>query len=94
MYLLLIAVGRGPEFGQTLIPSSQGCFVPGLVEVGSVAPRKKIFKYFKYNFTFLLVSPLGKGVALHMNKHKSPSSKMLCAMFGKNWPSGSGEKDF
>ena len=34
--------------------------MPSLVEIGPVAPEKTIFKYFQYNFTFSLLSPLGK----------------------------------
>ena len=37
-----------------------------LVEIDLVVLNKKIFKYFKYNFTILLLSPLGRGVALHL----------------------------
>ena len=32
-----------------------------LVEIGPVVLEKKIFEYFQYSFTFLLLSPLGKG---------------------------------
>ena len=31
-----------------------------LVEIGPVVLEKKIFKYFQYNFTFSLLSPLRK----------------------------------
>ena len=35
--------GRGPSFEQTWFPFTQGCFVPSLVEIGSVVLEKKIF---------------------------------------------------
>ena len=50
-----------PCIWQTWIPSNQGCFVPSLFEIGSVFWRTRCFKYFKYYFTFSLLSPLGKG---------------------------------
>ena len=53
--------GRGPSPEQTWIPSTQGFFVPSLVESGTVVLEKKIFKYFDYNLTFLLLSSLVKG---------------------------------
>ena len=36
---------------------------------------------------------LEKGGALHLNKIESPHPRLLCAKFGWNWPSGSGEED-
>ena len=35
--------------------------MPSLVEICPVVLEKKIFKYFQYNLTFSLLSPLGKG---------------------------------
>ena len=35
----------GSSFEQTWIPFTQGCFVPSLVEIGSVVLEKKIFKF-------------------------------------------------
>ena len=35
--------------------------MPSLVEIGPVVLEKKIFKYFHYNFSISLLSPLGKG---------------------------------
>ena len=53
--------GRGPSFEQTWIPFIQGCFVPSLVEIGSVVLEKKIFEFCKCIFTISLLSPLGEG---------------------------------
>ena len=50
-----------------------------------------IFKFHQYIFTISKLSPLEKGRALHLNPLYS---KMICAKFGWNWPSGSGEDDF
>ena len=53
-----IGEGHGPSFEQTWIPFIQECFVPSLVEIGSVVLEKKIFlissMYFRY---FLIISP-------------------------------------
>ena len=35
--------------------------MPRLVEIGPVVLEKMNFEYFQKNFTFLLISPLGKG---------------------------------
>ena len=40
-----------------------------------VVLEKKIFKYLQYNFTYSLLSPSEKGVALHLCKLESPPSK-------------------
>ena len=40
---------------------TQGCFVPSLVEIGSVVLEKKIFKFCQCIFAISLLSPLGKG---------------------------------
>ena len=59
--------------------------MPSVVENGSVVLEKKIFKilsmYFRY---FVIISPLEKGVALHLNKLEFPSPKdaLICAKFG------------
>ena len=42
--------GRGSSFEQTWILLTQGCFVPSLVEIGSVVLEKKIFKFRKCIF--------------------------------------------
>ena len=44
-YFVIISPWKraGPSFEQTWIPFTQGCFVPSLVEIGSVVLQKKIF---------------------------------------------------
>ena len=45
----------------TWIPFTQGCFVPSLVEIGSVVLEKKIFEFRQCIFAISLLSPLGEG---------------------------------
>ena len=44
--------GQGPSFEQTWITFTKGCFVPSLVEIGSVVLEKKIFKFHQHIITF------------------------------------------
>jgi hypothetical protein len=46
--------------------------------------------YFYQIFWYFL--PLGKGVPLHLNNSNPLTLRMICANFGYNWPSGSGEE--
>ena len=55
---------------------SQGCFVPSLVEIGSVV-LEKIFKFRKCIFPISLLSPLGK--------RQSPSVEQTWIPFTKRW---------
>ena len=53
-------------------------------------------RFLKIVYLYLLLPndlPLGKGVALHLNKLESPHLAILCAKFGWIWPSGSEEED-
>ena len=66
----------------------QGSEVPLILE-------KNVRKFRNFIFAISELSPLGNGgKALYLKKLKSPSPKGLCAKFGRNWPSASGEKDF
>ena len=66
----------GSSFEETWIPFTQGCFVPSLVEIGSVVLEKKIFKFCQCISAISLSSPLDKkGVTLHLNKLEFPSPK-------------------
>ena len=84
---------RGPSFDQSWIPFTQGCFMQSLVEIGSVVLEKKIFlsssMYFSY---FIIISPWIRGPIFWTNLN-SLHPRILCAKFGWNWPSGSGEED-
>ena len=41
----------GSSFEETWIPFTQGCFVPSLVEIGSVVLEKKFFEFCQCIFT-------------------------------------------
>ena len=51
LYFVIISPGkrRGPSFEQTWIPFTQGCFVPSLVEIGSVVLEKKMKMWKAYD---------------------------------------------
>ena len=82
----------GPFIWTNLIPFTQGCFLPSLLEICPAVREKRIFKfcqkYFRYSF---IVSPW-KNKALHLNKLDHP--RMHCAKFGWNWFSRSGKEEF
>ena len=83
----------GPFIWKTWIPFTQGCFVPSLVEIGSVVLKKKIFKFVNVFSLFRNYLPFGEEMTLHLNILDSPWPKeALCAKFGWKWPSGSGEE--
>ena len=46
-YFVINSLGKGrdPQFEQTLIPITQGCFEPGLAEIGPVVLEKKFFNF-------------------------------------------------
>ena len=73
---------------------TQGCFVPKLVEIGSVVLEKIFFissMYFRY---FCNNLPLEMGWVLYLNNLNPLHPRMHCDKFGWKWPSGSGEEDF
>ena len=82
------------SFEETWIPFIQEWFVLRLVEIGSFGSGGEDFKissmYFHY---FVIISPwkrAGPFIWTNLN-HLHP--RMLCAKFGWNWPSVSGEED-
>ena len=76
----------GPLFEQSWIPFTQGCFVPSLVEIGSVILEKKIFLilslYFHY---FVIISPWKRAGPFIWTNLNPLHPRMLCAMFDWNW---------
>ena len=60
-YISPLEKEQGPSFEQTWIPFTQGCFVPSLVEIGSVVLERKFFKICQCIFAISQLSPLGKG---------------------------------
>ena len=59
-YFVIVCLGnsRGPFIW---IPFIQGCFVPSLVEIGSVVLERKIFNFCQCILAISQLSPLGKG---------------------------------
>ena len=55
--------------------SIKGCFVPNLVEIGPVVLKRGFLNILNIILLFCYYLPLEKGMVLHLNKHKSPSSK-------------------
>ena len=66
-----------------------------LIEIGSVVLEKRNFSilsmYFRY---FLIISPWKRAEPFIWINLNSLHPRMLCAKFGWNWLSGSGEEDF
>ena len=57
--------------------------------------RRRFFNFVNIFSLFRNYLPLEKGRALHLKKNLNPlHPRMLCAKFGWNWLSGSGEEDF
>ena len=82
--------GHGPSLEQTGILITQGCFMPSLVEIGQVVLERKIFKFPLCIFpNYLPWKRVGPFICTNLN---SLYPRMLCAKFGWNWSSGSGEK--
>ena len=68
--------------------------MPSLVENGPVVLEKKIFEFsLMYFCYFVIISTLKRGESLHLNNLNPLYLLMLCAKFGWNWSSGSGEED-
>ena len=63
MYFVIISPwnGRGPSFEQTETLHTKVCYVPRLVDIGSMVLEMKFLKYCQCIFTFLPLIPLGKG---------------------------------
>ena len=88
---IIISLWRriGPSFEQPWIPFTQGCFLPSLLEIGPVILEKKIL-----NFRNFVIIPPWKRAGPFIWTNLNPLyPSMLCAKFGCNWPSGSGEED-
>ena len=75
--LLLSPLEEGcwPLFVQIWIPSTQGCFVPNLVEIGPVVLKREFLNIFNIILLFRFYLPFENGLALHLNKLESPSPK-------------------
>ena len=56
--------------------------------------RRRFFNFVNVFSIFRNYLPLEKGWAIYLDNLISPHPLMLCAKFGWNWLSGSGEEDF
>ena len=81
-------------FKQTWIPFTQGCFVSIWLKLAQWFWGRRFSNFIN---VFSLIGnhlPLEQDVALHLNKLEYfHHPMMLCAKFGWNWPSDSGEED-
>ena len=85
---------RGPSLQQTWIPLTQGYFVPSLLEIGPVVLERKIFKSCQFIFIISQLTLLWEGCGPSLQQTWIPSTRMLCAKFCWNWPSGSFLNEF
>ena len=87
-------VEGGSSFEQIWIPFTRGYFVPSLVEIRPVVLEMKIVRSCQFIFIISQLSPLWKKRGpLFVKNFDSLFPEILCAMFGWNWPSGTGEED-
>ena len=76
--------GQGPSFEKIWIPSTQGCFLPSLVEIGAVVLKRRFLNFVNVFSLFRNYLPLEKGGAYHLNKLESPLPKdALCQVWLK-----------
>jgi hypothetical protein len=62
-----------------------------LIEIGKLVLEKIIKKNSVYFYSFPIISPWNKGLPFIWNLNLL-YQRMICANFGYNWPSGSGEE--
>ena len=90
---LLFFVIKWSLFVKPWVPFTKRCFLPHLVEIGSLVLQQKILKFCQYFSLFRNYLPLEKGVALCLNKYEIPSPKdALCQVWLKLAQLGSWEK--
>ena len=68
---------------QTIFYLKMFYFQLGLNWLGKIFKKMSIKCYY-FSIPYLLFE---EGVALHLNKRKIPSARIICAKFGCNWPS-------
>ena len=82
LFRYYLPLEKEPE--ETWIPSTQGCFVPSLVEIGPVVLEKKIFKFRQFIFTISWLSPLRKGRGFSFKQNLIPFSQgCICSVWLK-----------
>ena len=84
MFNMKFAINLTDSIEQTLIPFTQGCFVPVLLKLAQWFWRRRFLIWINVFSRFLNHLPLEKGVALHLNKLESPFPKVvLCQVWLK-----------
>ena len=73
--------------------SPKDAFYQSKVEIGVLVLEKKFLNICQCNFAISKYLPLERDGRLHLNKLESTSPNLLCAKFGWNWPTGSGEEE-
>ena len=82
MLLSTFERGHGILFEQTLIPFTQGYFVPDLVEIAPVVMDKNILIFHNVSSLLYCYLPLEKGMAPHLYKLEFPSPKDVFCLVG------------
>ena len=68
--------------------------MPSLVEIGRAVLKKKTLKFFQCIFSYFVIIFLENSVSFIWTIFSPYHPRMLCATFGWNWPSASGEENF
>ena len=85
--------GRGPIFEQTWILITQNAVCQVWLKLALWFLRGRFLRFVNVFSIFPYDLPLEKGVALPWTNLNLHHPRLLCAKFGWNWPSGSGEED-
>ena len=72
---------------------TKGWFVLSIIEIGWLVLERKIFKLVNLHY-FIIISPWKRAWPFICTNLNPLHPKILCAKFGWNWPSGSGEEDY
>ena len=76
-------------------PSSKDVLCQVWMKLAQWFCRNRFLNIFNIILLFCYYYSLGEGLGPSFLRNLNPLyRRMLCAMFGLNWPSGSGEKDF
>ena len=93
-YFIIISPWKraGPFISTSVIPITQGCFVPSVNEIGQVVLDKKSFwNFVNVYLPFCNYLPLEKGGALLLKELESLLPENALCQFSCNWSRCSGE---
>ena len=94
LLLYLLGKGQDPSFEQTWNPFTKECFVIYIKFVWYWPYGSGEDFFFNFHYFFItFISPWKRVWHFIWTILNSLHPKMLCAMIGWNWPSGSGEED-